>query len=67
MGSGGDRIRISRILKNFSQFELAKRAGCSYSLVSLVERGHTARPETMKRIEAVLDLKNDQEGGEDGA
>jgi transcriptional regulator with XRE-family HTH domain len=64
MKDHGQRIRINRVLRGLSQFELAQRAGCSFSLVSLVERGHQPKAENLKRIERALGLDDDEESDE---
>lgn len=56
----GNIIRVLRTWKGFSQRELARRTGVSYSLISYIEKGaRNLTPEVESRVRRVLDLDNE--------
>jgi predicted transcriptional regulator len=49
-------VRSRRLAAGLGQVELAQRAGCSWSMVRLFDRGYLpAHSETLGRVLAVLD------------
>ncbi len=50
----GAAIRICRVRKNFTQAELARRAGVTVGTVVRIERGGAAKVETFRQLAAVL-------------
>lgn len=51
----------SRIMKGFSQRELAKQAGISCGYISLIERSKkSVSPATAKKLSEILDKKTEE-------
>ncbi len=57
----GHALRLVRRRRGWAQSELARRAGCSQGLISLLERGHvdTVSMRILRRVAAVLDIRVD--------
>lgn len=60
----GAAIRFLRIRRRWRQSDLARRAGCSQSAVSRIERGHlgSVRLDTIRAVAAALDMRLDLVG-----
>lgn len=49
----GQAIKMCRSRRGLSQTELAKRAGCSISYLSLLEKSNSSRDPTMSMVEKI--------------
>lgn len=47
-------MKRRRLARGYSQRELAERAGCSQSLIAMIERGYTPSDKKLAAISAVL-------------
>ena len=56
-----ERIRTARVLRGWSQKELAKRAGLHHVMLNRLEKGHKAgvQAETIRRLAEALRVSSD--------
>lgn len=60
MSKLGDRIREAREARDWSQHELARRAGVSQPIINRLERGQTITSKHLPTILQVLELNNEK-------
>lgn len=58
--SEGKKIRVARIIKGWTQTELAEHAGVSYTVVNEFEndKRKNIKPDNLKKIKDVLGIKD---------
>lgn len=65
--SEGKKIKVARIIKGYSQRELAKKAGVSYTIVNEYEndKRYNIMPSKLKKIKEALDIDEQDEKGKE--
>lgn len=64
--SEGMKIKIARVIKGYSQRELAEKSGVSYRVVNEFENGKrdNVRPSKLKKIKETLGIDEEENGKE---
>ena len=52
----GDKLRELRDRRLLTQEDLAQRSGVHYTTISKIERGGSARPSTVRKLAAALEV-----------